>query len=172
MGERNDPELIRGPSAESDKGLERHRVGERIRGLLDLQRFGVLCTQGGGQPYGSIVAYAFSADLAGMAFATPVSTRKYRMLVECDLVALVVDTRSEFLGNLMNVEAVTAMGRAVRLPAGPEFDRWARSLATRNPELDSFVRAPSSALFRIDLDGYTYVTRFQEVQHWSPPLVP
>ena len=83
-----------------------------------------------------------------------------------------VDTRSEFLGNLMNVEAVTATGRAVRLPAGPEFDRWARSLATRNPELDSFVRAPSSALFRIDLDGYTYVTRFQEVQHWSPPLVP
>ena len=31
-------------------------VRERIRRLLDGQPFAVLCTQGGGQPYGSVIA--------------------------------------------------------------------------------------------------------------------
>ena len=65
-------------------------VRERIRRLVDKQPYAVLCVQGRGQPYGALVAFAFSQDLRHVIFVTPVATRKYRLLSECDHVALVV----------------------------------------------------------------------------------
>lgn len=143
-------------------------VRERIGRLLDEQPFAVLCTQGGGQPYGSLVGYAVSADLQAVAFATPRATRKFRLLRECDRVALVVDSRAKFPNETMKVEAITATGRAVQLNPGPEFDRWADLLTTRHPQFKSFVAAPSSALFRVDVVRYLYVTRLQETYEWFP----
>ena len=150
------------------QGIQDPAVRERISRLLNEQPFAVLCTQGGGQPYGSLVAYAVSQDLKAATFATPVATRKFRLLSECGHVALVVDSRAKFPNDMMKVEAVTATGRAVQLDPGPEFDRWAELLMTRHPPLKSFVAAPSSALFRVDITRYLYVTRFQEVHPWIP----
>lgn len=146
-----------------------HVVRDQIRALIDEQPFAVLCTQGGGQPYGSLIAYAASDDLLGVAFATPVATHKYRLLYECRQVALVIDSRSQHPDALMQVEAITVTGRAAQLQAGPEFDRWAGLLIARHPQLEAFVAAPSSALFRIDVTRYLYVTRFQDVCQWIPP---
>ncbi len=143
-------------------------VPDRIQALVQGQLFAVLCTQGQGQPYGSVVAYATIPDLNAFAFATPVSTRKFRLLRECDRVALVIDNREKFPGNLMRTEAVTITGKAIRLQAGTEFDQWADLLTTRHPYLRSFVAAPSTALFRIDVIRYLHVTRFQEVNQWIP----
>ena len=157
---------------EFDAGLARDdespSVPDRIRALVQGQLFAVLCTQGQGQPYGSVVAYVTSPDLNAFAFATPVFTRKFRLLRECDRVALVVDNRDKSPGNLMRTEAITATGHAVRLQAGAEFDQWADWLTTRHPYLKSFVAAPSTALFRVDVVRYLYVTRFQEVNQWIP----
>jgi nitroimidazol reductase NimA-like FMN-containing flavoprotein (pyridoxamine 5'-phosphate oxidase superfamily) len=144
----------------------------QIRALIDGQPFAVLCTQGGGQPYGSLVAYAASDDLLAATFATPVATRKYRLLCECQQVALVVDSRSQHSDALMQVEAITATGRATQLQPGPAFDHWAALLIARHPRLKSFVAAPSSALFRIDMVRYLYVARFQEVRQWIPNRSP
>ena len=90
------------------------------------------------------------------------------MLCECESVALVVDSRSQFPENMMKVEAITATGRALQLDPGSEFDRWADLLARRHPQLRAFVYAPSSALFRVDVVRYLHVSRFQEVRQWIP----
>lgn len=153
---------------EMQKNAQGPAVRERISRLLNEQPFAVLCTQGGGQPYGSLVAYAISQDLRAATFATPVGTRKFRLLSECDRVALVVDSRAKFPDDMMKVEAVTATGQAVQLDPGPEFDLWAELLTARHPRLKSFVAAPSSALFRIDITYYLHVGRFQEVHRWIP----
>jgi hypothetical protein len=139
-----------------------------IRRLLDSQLYGVLCTQGQGQPYGSLVAFAASPDLRSAVFATQRATRKYRLLSECDHVALVVDNRSASPDALMDVEAVTATGRAHEVAAGPEFARWSRVLTDRHAYLETFVRSASCGLFRIDIVRYFHVTRFQEVRQWVP----
>jgi len=141
---------------------------ERIRRLLEEQPFGVLCVQGGGQPYGALVAFAFSVDLQHAAFATARATRKYRLLTECDHVALVVDTRSSAGSQLMDVEAVTATGRAKEMDQGDDFERWAELLISRHPCLESFVRAATCAVFRIDVVRFLHVMRFQEVHQWIP----
>jgi nitroimidazol reductase NimA-like FMN-containing flavoprotein (pyridoxamine 5'-phosphate oxidase superfamily) len=167
MDSRDEPLLGIKPSERDHKPPEM-ATRQLIRSLLEQQPFGVLCTQGGGQPYGSVIAFAAGPQLCSIAFATPTATRKYHLLCACESVALVVDSRSKFPADMMKVEAVTATGRAFQLDPGPEFDRWASLLTQRHPQLQHFVRAPSSALFRIDIVRYLHVSRFQEVHQWVP----
>jgi nitroimidazol reductase NimA-like FMN-containing flavoprotein (pyridoxamine 5'-phosphate oxidase superfamily) len=143
-------------------------VVESIHRLVEGEPFAVLCTQGGGQPYGSVVAFAFSPDLQSFVFATPMATRKYRLLSECDRVALVVDNRGKFPDDFMKVRAITVTGRAQQLEPGPDCARWSDLLTERHPYLKSFVDAPSTALFRVDVRRFLHVTRFQEVRQWIP----
>ena len=128
----------------------------------------MLCVQGGGQPYGALVAFVFSDDLQHAVFSTPVATRKYRSLIECDHVALVIDNRSDKAEELMEVEAVTVTGRSQLIERNGEFDQWAALLVRRHPYLKSFLEAPSSALFRVDVVRFLHVMRFQEVRQWIP----
>ena len=128
----------------------------------------MLCTQGGGQPYGSLVALAVADDLRSAVFATPITTRKYRLLSGCDHVALVIDSRSRSIEDMMEVEALTATGRARRVSPGADFEQAASLLVARHPQLDLFVRSPTTALFRVDIIRYFHVSRFQEVRQWTP----
>ena len=140
----------------------------QIRRLLTSEPYGVLCTQGEGQPYGSLVAFAFSDDLRSAYFATPVATRKYRLLTESDRVALLVDNRSRHVDDMMQVEAVTATGRAVVVERGPGFEHGSHLLLSRHPYLEPFVESRSCALVRIDIVRFFLVSRFQEVSQWVP----
>ena len=143
-------------------------IPERIRGLLVEQPYAVLCTQSQSQPYGSLVAFAASEDLKTLIFSTPVTTRKYRLLTECEHVAILIDSRSASPADMMQIEAVTVTGHAQVVAPGTEFDRWAGLLTARHPHLAPFVRAESSALVRVDVVRYFHVCRFQEVHQWVP----
>jgi nitroimidazol reductase NimA-like FMN-containing flavoprotein (pyridoxamine 5'-phosphate oxidase superfamily) len=143
-------------------------VTEHINALVTEEPFAVLCTQGEGQPYGSVVAFAFDHDLRSFVFATPKATRKFRLLSQCDRVALVVDNRGKYPADLMKVGAVTITGRAQQLDPGPKFDQSARLLTARHPYLKSFIESPSTALFRVSVVRFLHVTRFQEVRQWIP----
>lgn len=147
---------------------EDHALRDQIAQLVREQPYAVLCTQGEGQPYGSLVALAVTDDLASAVFATPVTTRKYRLLCDCDHVALVIDSRSRSIEDMMQVEAITATGRARQVAPGAEFEREANLLVTRHPQLELFVRSPTTALFRVEILRYFHVTRFQEVRQWTP----
>jgi len=152
----------------SDPGSQ---LAESIRRLVSEQLYGVLCTQGQGQPYGSLIAFAFSDDLSRAVFATPTATRKYHLLSECDRVSLVVDNRPDYPHDMMQVEALTATGRAMEVPRGPGFQELESLLIGRHPQLKSFVKASSCALFRIDIVRFFHVGRFQEVGQWTPPVL-
>ena len=142
---------------------------EKIRRLGNEQPFGVLCTQGGGESYGSLVAFAFSADLRSVVFATSVATRKYRLLTECDHVALVIDNRPQHPEDLMEIEVLTVTGRAREIERGEARSRYAERLVSRHPYLRSFVESASCALFLVDVVRCVHVARFQEVGQWVPP---
>jgi len=149
-------------------GASNPAVRSLIESLVNEQSYAVLCVQGGGQPYGALVAFAFSGDLGHAVFATPVTTRKYRLLRECDRVSLVIDNRPTKAGELMEVEAVTATGRSQLISRGREFDQMSELLISRHPYLKSFVLADTCALFRVEIVRFLHVTRFQEVRQWIP----
>jgi nitroimidazol reductase NimA-like FMN-containing flavoprotein (pyridoxamine 5'-phosphate oxidase superfamily) len=144
-------------------------IVERLEHLLHSQKYAVLATQGEGQPYASLIAFAVADDLSAATFATPVATRKYYLLTKCDRVALFIDNRSEGSDDMMTIQAATATGRAVELEHGGEWDSGSKRLIERHPHLDTFVTSPTSALFRIDFIRFFHVTRFQEVHQWRPP---
>ena len=131
-------------------------------------RIRLLCVQGGGQPYGALVAFAFSEDLCTAVFTTQRATRKYRLLSACSRVAVVIDDRPGKIGALMETEAVTATGNATLLTPGPELERQAELLIARHRYLEPFVLSPSCAVFRVDVTRYFHVVRFQEVSQWIP----
>ena len=141
---------------------------DQIRYLVSEQPYAVLCVQGQGQPYGALVAFAFTDDLKQAVFATPVTTRKFRLLSECSHVALVIDNRPSFPEELMDIEALTVTGRSLQLERSGDFDIWAELLLAKHPYLKSFINAESCALFRVDVVRYFHVVRFQEVHQWIP----
>jgi len=143
----------------------------RIRRLVASQPFAVLCTQGEKHPYGSLVAFSMTEDLTTAVFSTPVTTRKFQLLSQNDRVALLIDNRCQNLDNMMNVEAVTATGKANRVKEGRDFEHWSQLLITRHGYLSNFVHSPTVALFCIDIVRYFHVVRFQEVQQWIPQKI-
>ena len=78
-------------------------ISPRIRQLVDSQPLAVLCTHGEQHPYGSLVAFAMTQDLASAVFATPVTTRKFKLLSQSNRVALLIDNRCRFPKNIMKV---------------------------------------------------------------------
>jgi nitroimidazol reductase NimA-like FMN-containing flavoprotein (pyridoxamine 5'-phosphate oxidase superfamily) len=143
-------------------------VRDRIRRLVSQQSFCVLCTQGENQPYGSLIAFAFTDDLKHFFFTTPVATRKYKLLTECPQVALVIDSRCQHQDDMTQVDAVTITGKAVQIQAGTDYEKGIDMLKHRHPYLANFLDSASTALFRIDVVRYFHVTRFQEVSQWIP----
>jgi uncharacterized protein YhbP (UPF0306 family) len=157
-----------------DGGIQRDEselnkgVRDKIKQLATNQYFGVLCTQGENQPYGSMIAFAFSENLRSFVFATPTATRKYKLLSECNHVALVVDNRIDHPNKMMNIEAMTVTAGTRELEKDSEIKKWAGIYTARHPHLLSFVRSESSALFVADVRRYLHVSRFQEVNQWIP----
>ncbi|MFP4548061.1 MAG: pyridoxamine 5'-phosphate oxidase family protein [Fidelibacterota bacterium] len=139
-----------------------------IQNLLHDQPFSVLCTQGDCQPYGSLVAFAYSNDMKHLYFITPTETRKYMLLNQCANVSMVIDSRSLHPDNMKEVEAVTITGKARQIEQGEEYQKGIRMLKDRHPYMKDFLETPSTALFRIDVSRYYYVSRFQKVAQWTP----
>ena len=141
---------------------------ERIRRLVNGEPYGVLCTQGEGEPYGSLVAFAFSDDLDAFVFATPKETRKYGFLKKNDGVALVIDTRGRYPDDMTRVEALTVTGRADEIKDETARQVWSLLLGERHPHLKQFITAETSALFKVSVTKYYHVSRFQELRQWHP----
>jgi hypothetical protein len=85
-------------------------------------------------------------------------------------VALVIDNRPDFPDQLMQIEAVTATGRASLVEEDDESEHWGQLLTARHTYLSKFVQSPSCGLFRIQIVRYFHVSRFQEVRQWVPEI--
>ncbi len=150
----------------------RPSVEQRIRDLYAVAPFGVLCTQGEDGPFGSLMACAYSEDLAQVAFSTRRDTRKHAHLVADPRVALVFDDRPLHYVEpeaIAQVSVMTATGRARPLPPGAERDGWTARLLERHPALRGFADDPEVALFVVAIATVEIVSRFERTERWTPP---
>ena len=85
-------------------------IAAQLNRLFSGQRFAVLATQSGGQPYGTLVAFAETPGLAEILFVTGRKTRKYSDAVTGRRVAVVIDNRLNRASDLNAAIAVTATG--------------------------------------------------------------
>jgi nitroimidazol reductase NimA-like FMN-containing flavoprotein (pyridoxamine 5'-phosphate oxidase superfamily) len=133
-----------------------------LQETLALQNFGVLCTQGDGQPYGTVICFANSEDLSRVWFSTTRSTRKFTHIRGDARVAFVVDSTSNQPSDLFEAVAATGTGRARELD-GEERERALGTYLAKHPHLRDFAESPNCALVQVDVEVFHVVTRFQEV---------
>ena len=141
---------------------ETRELKQAIKALFDTQRLAVLSTHDQEGPYGSLVAFAASDDLHDVLFATTRPTRKYRNLHADSRVALVIDSRSQDDADFHQAMAVTAIGTATELD-NEEKDRLVHRYVSRHPHLKEFVTSPNCALFKITVNTFHIVRKFQQV---------
>lgn len=139
-----------------------------LRDLLHTQPLCVLSTHDRGRPHASLLAFAASADLREILFATPKTTRKFAHLASDGRGALLVDNRTGAPADFHRAAAVTAHGTVEEIPH-EEKEAHLGPFLTKHPHLSDFVRAPSCALMRLRVDGYSLVRRFQEVTEIRVP---
>ena len=137
-------------------------VKRDIKNLLQNQPLAVLSTVSGNQPYASLVAFASSNDLAKLYFATIRSTRKFANISKNNLVAMLIDNRTNSESDFKQAMAVTATGNTKEVPQD-EWDKIAEQFLAKHPSLKNFVQAPTCALCEIRIHTYFVVTRFQNV---------
>ncbi|NCU31428.1 MAG: pyridoxamine 5'-phosphate oxidase family protein [Candidatus Moranbacteria bacterium] len=143
-------------------------IKNNIRELLNSESFAVLSTQGDGQPYSSLICFAYSDDLKKLVFATPVETRKFNLIVKSDRVSILVDNRSNNPESLNQIQAVTITGKASILKDNNESQKWSQLLIKSHPYLEGFVKSPTTGIIKVNVCRYFYVSKFQEVIEWSP----
>ncbi len=133
-----------------------------LKALLEGQILAVVATQMREGPYASLVAFAASEDLRTITFVTSRATTKYRNLTENPNVSALFDSRTHSVEDFSTGMAVTAVGKATEIPKSETEGLFERFLG-KHPHLAAFVQSPSTAMFRVDVEKYYLVTRFQHV---------
>jgi nitroimidazol reductase NimA-like FMN-containing flavoprotein (pyridoxamine 5'-phosphate oxidase superfamily) len=132
------------------------------------QKLAVLATTGRTTPYANLIAFAASADLDRLWFATPRATRKYANLCADPHVALLIDSRANDIRDFERAVAATAMGQARELP-DEELAEPKRVYLAKHPQLADFVASPSCAFFEVRVAKYVVVSSFQQVMEVAMP---
>jgi pyridoxine/pyridoxamine 5'-phosphate oxidase len=141
-------------------------VRSAIENLFADQRLAVLSTCGAdGHPYASLVCVVAEADLSGIHFATTRATRKFANLSAEPRAALLVENSRNRQSDIYEAMAVTAVG-TVQEVDGAAAETTRELYRQRHPQLEAFVKAPSTALLRLAVRTYYYVNRFQKVMEY------
>ena len=144
---------------------EKQQIKQILNELFTSQKLAVLGTHQGGQPYGSLVAFAATSDLRNLVFATTRATRKFANLKSDPRVSMVFDNRSNRVADFRTAVAATALGRA-REVRGKERENLAEMYLAKHPHLKEFVGSPTCALVKMRVEVYYVVWRFQNVFEW------
>jgi len=139
---------------------------ERIDTLLSGQPLAVLSTQRNGQPYSSLMAFAYTEDLSVIVVATGKSTRKHQNIVEESRVSLLVDNRSNNEEDFHSAAALTVLGAAKAVDTD-ERPAYEAIYLKRHPYLDKFLGSPTTTFIKIEVKHYLLVSRFQEVMEYQ-----
>jgi len=139
---------------------------EKINNLLSRQQLAVLSTQRNGQPYSSLMAYAYTSDLKNIVVATGKSTRKHQNIVQESRISLLIDNRSNSENDFHAAMALTVMGKA-QLIKDYERAGYLELYLSRHPYLEKFIASPSTAFLKIKVYHYLLVSHFQNVMEYS-----
>lgn len=153
---------IQSPFKERKTLAENQELKNLLEKLLCHQRLAVLGTQSKDGPYGNLLAFAATADLKRLLFATMRSTRKYGNIAENPRVSMVMDNRSNEEADFHSAVAITATGPVKELD-GAARDELLSIFLKKHPYLVDFVTSPACALFQLEVETYYIVRQFQNV---------
>ena len=156
------------PYDREDKDMTRSELEtpETIKNLLSSQKLAALSTQRDGQPYTSLMAFAYTDDLKEFVVATGKATRKHQNILQECRVSLLVDNRSNREDDFHSAMALTVLGKAHPVELS-ERSSYQQLYLARHPYLEDFLTSPTIAFIKIAVYHYLLVSRFQNVMEYS-----
>lgn len=142
-------------------------VKDRLQILNKEERYAVLATDAGGQPYTSLIAYALTEDLKGVVFATPKNTSKSRNIRRNPQVSVLIDSRTNSSGDYLSIESITAIGTARLLRKGRKLVAASSALRKKHPRLSAFIASATTAIVLVEVTHYIHVDSFQRISEWQ-----
>jgi uncharacterized protein YhbP (UPF0306 family) len=137
-------------------------LSEKISRIFTSQSLAVLATQKDGRPYANLVAFAATEDLRILLFTTARSTRKFSHILDSPQVALLIDNRTNSIGDFRDAVAISALGKAT-VVEGAEKEHLSSVYLAKHPHLTDFISTPNQALLKVVVCKYILVSHFQRV---------
>jgi len=139
--------------------LNNIQLRQKIADLLSKEKFAVLASWDGKQPYNTLVAYIFTENLKSILFATRKDTKKYQNIAKYPYVSMLIDNRTNDKKDFKDAVALTVSAKAKPIEKQAYFNLY----LNRFPDLKEFLENPQTALILLEIQQYIYVQRFQEV---------
>ncbi len=133
-----------------------------LKQLFGNQRYGVLSTQMDDQPYGTLVAFAASANLKELTFVTDKSTQKFENLSSNPHSSVVIHNATGETADIGSATAVTTLGTVKIVPDAEKASAEKQYLA-KHPNLKQFVDAENSAILIMKVEKYIVVSGLDNV---------
>ncbi len=135
---------------------------KNLKDIFTAQKFAVLATSAGDQPFTNIVSFYSTDDFHYMIFFTPVKTSKHERILKNPRISLFIDNRSNRESDVTGATGVTVIGTAVS-PDSAAQDKMRRGFIKKHPGLKDFAGSPESAMITIKVERYHIVSSFQDV---------
>jgi hypothetical protein len=136
-----------------------------IEAALQSSHFGVLATEGEGQPHASLIAITPVESCRRLVFATYRSTRKFRNLAHNGKVAILFDIGNSDRPGLQKSFVITAFGHAEEIMIEAN-DSTLSSHLKRHPDLGPFLKSTDCALILVTVEAYQVVRGIDDVMWW------
>ena len=136
-----------------------------VEAALQSSRFGVLATEGEGQPHASLIAITPFENCRRLVFATYRSTRKFRNLAHNGKVAILFDIGNSDRPGLQKSYVITAFGHAEEILI-EENDSTFSAHLNRHPDLGPFLKSTDCALILVTVEAYQIVRGIDDVMWW------
>jgi len=135
---------------------------ELLNIALQTSRFGVLATEGKGQPHVSLIAITPVKGFSQLVFATYRNTRKFRNLINNGKVAVLLSGGDSDIPGLQNGSVVTAVGHAEEIGI-TNYHAALQAHINRHPELMTFLGSSDCALVLINVEKYQIVQGIEQI---------
>jgi heme iron utilization protein len=142
-------------------------VKEYITVALQINSLAVLATEGDRQPHACFIAITPMDDFTSLIFATYRNTRKYTNLKNNEKVAILFENRSTKSNHQPGIIVLTAFGCARELDISIHAEALNNHLL-QHPDLESFIRSPDTALFKVKVESYQLVRGIDDINFWKP----
>ena len=140
----------------------KQEVFDKLKKLIESQKYGVLATNKDKTPYTNIIAYSSSEGLGNIYFATKKETTKFLNLLNNPCVSLLIDDRKNLTSDLKNAKAVSAEAEVKKI--NKDIEELKEFFLKKHPELGGFLNEPDCQLLELEVKKYYYVDNFDNKQ--------
>jgi uncharacterized protein YhbP (UPF0306 family) len=133
---------------------------QTLRSLFTSQKLAVLATYSDGQPYCSLMAFAFTDDLKHLIVTTKRQTHKYANIQQHPRISLLVDNRRNQADDFQQAIAVTVLATAAE-PEPDELEQFLSLYLFKHPYMRSFCHSADCAVVKLQVERYLVVSAFR-----------